>query len=400
MPIAVQPGLVSCVCAWCCNRREQSQLRRTACAVHLLLFLATFRYAFSSFLVPDGFFQVSSIIPIHTIEIGYMLEQLAWQKTDLSMLDKETQNFIHLIKTGEKVRAKDMQRNLEIILQHAPDNGLGLHAGSRVRFSDVGAFGHAFLSSRNLRSAHKMILKYRTILSPVHGISIGYDQNTFVYAIENLRAEGLSARFFVECWLRSQHDIIKILLGTNARFESISFTYDPPPYEDIYREIFDCPIYYRQKLNSYRASNTLLDQPFSFANREVKVFCEKQCAQMMHEMESGEDTVMRARHALLKRPGWFPSSKELAGELGFSSRTFRRKLQKEDSNFQSVLDSVRKELATTYLQSTNLTVEMIADRLGYREPNSFYKAFRRWFGTSPKAFNQEETVPAKAVEER
>lgn len=319
-----------------------------------------------------------------------MLEQLTREKVDLSMLDKETQNFIHLIRTGEKVNAKDMQRNLEIILQHAPDIGLGLQAGSRVLVSDVGAFGHAFLSSRNLRSVHKMILKYRTILSPVHGISIAYDKNTFVYAIENLRADGLSARFFVECWLRSQHDIIKTLLGSQARFESITFTFDPPPYQNLYQEIFECPIYYQQELNSYRASNALLDQPFSFANREVKIFCEKQCEQMMHEMEAGEKTVMRARQAMLKRPGWFPSCKELAGELGFSPRTFRRKLQNEDSNFQSVLDSVRKELAATYLQSTNLTVEMIANRLGYEEPNSFYKAFRRWFGTSPKAFSQKD----------
>ena len=112
-----------------------------------------------------------NITPIHNVEIAYLLEELSKQNVDFSVFDEETRQFIEMINAGERANAQAMQRNLEPILGQVSDNGLGLKAGELVRVSDVGAFGHAYLSSKNLRSAHQLILSYRKILRTIHEIS-------------------------------------------------------------------------------------------------------------------------------------------------------------------------------------------------------------------------------------
>ncbi|WP_409994725.1 helix-turn-helix domain-containing protein [Denitratisoma sp. DHT3] len=41
--------------------------------------------------------------------------------------------------------------------------------------------------------------------------------------------------------------------------------------------------------------------------------------------------------------------------------------------------------ARSYLESSRLLVETIAERLGFNEPTCFSRAFRRWTGMSPGA---------------
>jgi AraC-like DNA-binding protein len=38
------------------------------------------------------------------------------------------------------------------------------------------------------------------------------------------------------------------------------------------------------------------------------------------------------------------------------------------------------------LRDSALSVAAVAERLGYAEPASFVRAFRRWTGTTPEAF--------------
>jgi AraC-like DNA-binding protein len=71
--------------------------------------------------------------------------------------------------------------------------------------------------------------------------------------------------------------------------------------------------------------------------------------------------------------------------LGVSSRTLQRRLHVEGTSFAEVLDLLRRRAAEQLLRDRRLTVEAIAARLGYSEPSTLYRAFRRWRRTSPGA---------------
>ena len=73
-------------------------------------------------------------------------------------------------------------------------------------------------------------------------------------------------------------------------------------------------------------------------------------------------------------------SEEVADTLHISPTTLRRRLRADGTNYQSILDHVRRQRCTVMLEKRWLPGKCVAWELGYAEVNSFYRAFRRWTG--------------------
>ena len=73
----------------------------------------------------------------------------------------------------------------------------------------------------------------------------------------------------------------------------------------------------------------------------------------------------------------------VCAELGVSRSTLQRRLRNEMTTFQKILDKTRKDLALRYLTKSTLAIEEISHLLAYSDPNSFFRSFRRWTGSSP-----------------
>lgn len=86
-----------------------------------------------------------------------------------------------------------------------------------------------------------------------------------------------------------------------------------------------------------------------------------------------------------------PTVDRVARTLGLGPRTLQRRLSERDMSFAEVLDSCRRSLAEGYLADPSLSLAEIAYLLGFSEQTSFFRAFRRWHGTTPGAFRQALT---------
>ena len=75
----------------------------------------------------------------------------------------------------------------------------------------------------------------------------------------------------------------------------------------------------------------------------------------------------------------------IARELGCSRQTLYRRLKAEDVTFEQVLDGLRRRLARRYIERDGVTVKEAAYRLGFSDPASFSRAYKRWTGHSPTA---------------
>ncbi len=72
----------------------------------------------------------------------------------------------------------------------------------------------------------------------------------------------------------------------------------------------------------------------------------------------------------------------VAHQLGMSGTTLRRRLKADHTSYQFLLDRARQYRCEQMLKETWMPGKCVADRLGYLEVNSFYRAFRRWTGLS------------------
>jgi AraC-like DNA-binding protein len=69
-------------------------------------------------------------------------------------------------------------------------------------------------------------------------------------------------------------------------------------------------------------------------------------------------------------------------------RTLQRRLAAEGTSFQQELDHLRKTMATATLLDARSPVNEVAFLLGYSEPSTFYRSFKRWTGKTPEEFRR------------
>lgn len=81
----------------------------------------------------------------------------------------------------------------------------------------------------------------------------------------------------------------------------------------------------------------------------------------------------------------------VATALRVSARTLQRRLRDEGTSFETLLDETRFGLASSYLRDPTLGIAEIAWLIGFTEISAFYRAFRRWTGTTPGAYRSRRS---------
>ena len=73
---------------------------------------------------------------------------------------------------------------------------------------------------------------------------------------------------------------------------------------------------------------------------------------------------------------------DIADRLHVSPSTLRRRLARENTSYQKILDRVRRYRCKKTLARRWLPGKCLAPELGFSQTNSFYRAFGKWTGMS------------------
>lgn len=87
------------------------------------------------------------------------------------------------------------------------------------------------------------------------------------------------------------------------------------------------------------------------------------------------------------------SAERIAAPMNISSRHLRRKLSQEGTSYEQLVDEVRRDAAVRMITGGELSLTSIAYELGFLDPSSFTRAFRRWTDMSPTAFRRQVVAP-------
>ena len=81
-----------------------------------------------------------------------------------------------------------------------------------------------------------------------------------------------------------------------------------------------------------------------------------------------------------------PTIGGIAAIMGMSERSLRRKLTEEGESFRGLLEQARKENCETYMRSKIYTQSDIALMLGFSDHSAYSRAFKKWFGQTPRDY--------------
>jgi len=84
---------------------------------------------------------------------------------------------------------------------------------------------------------------------------------------------------------------------------------------------------------------------------------------------------------------------KLANQINVSQRQLLRIMRSSlNESLYAYVARQRVERAVLYMQAEKMSLSELADKVGYDNPQSFSKAFKKQFGTSPKAYMNELQV--------
>jgi AraC-like DNA-binding protein len=119
----------------------------------------------------------------------------------------------------------------------------------------------------------------------------------------------------------------------------------------------------------------------------LRDYFDAQCAALGERFVEDAPMSARARIELIATMnGGDVSMEAIAKRIGTSGRSLHRKLADEGTKFADLLDEVREEFAKRYLARGTVTASEVAYLTGFQSPNAFFRAFKRWTGQTPKAF--------------
>lgn len=237
----------------------------------------------------------------------------------------------------------------------------------------------AALCSPDLNTAARRIARYKKLIGPMRLlVSESATGTTLQYVWPDgavpPRVLGLCELLF---WVALAR------LGVRAEVRPVQVTIPDPPDSPAYREYLGVPILHRAT-QSVTFSAGDAGRPFLTAKASMWGFFEPGLRQRLAELDTRATVADRVRGALLELlPAGTASVDAVARELATSVRTLQRRLRDEDTTFQDVLGSTRRDLATHYLSTSAMPAAEISFLLGYEDTSSFYRAFRGWTGETP-----------------
>jgi AraC-like DNA-binding protein len=277
-----------------------------------------------------------------------------------------------------------LMRNLVERLRDVP--ALGIEAGKRYHFTAFGALGLAIASSPTLRSALTVGQRYSELTFGFAQILLEDTVRETRVTIDDSQIPEVLRRFIVECTSAAMISVAKDLVWSEPPLVHLSFRFSAPGYVEHYERFYGVKPSFNSGANVLALDRARLERPLPQANEHVLRLAEEHCRKLLETGRLRTGLASRVRHRLEARITQMPDMEEVANDLHLTRRTLRRRLQDEGTSFVELRDDVRMTLAEELLAGPRLSMEQIAERLGYADATSFVNAFKRCRGRTPHDF--------------
>lgn len=272
--------------------------------------------------------------------------------------------------------------------QQCPE--LGLIMGPRYHLSSYGMLGLAAMTSRNLLECYKVIFENIILTWTYFKVSI-YTENGRAYLeMEPTRDLGKALQFMIERDLSAAWCIANEALNQELPLLSVEFKHPETGYREKYEEVFHCPAVFNAQFNRFGFEIPWLEKPLVKSEPDTSRIFAAQCENIASSLRKEYSFSEHIRHSLLSHTQESPSLETIATRFNTTPRTIQRKLVAEKTNFQALVDDVRINISTEYLLTTKLSIEDIAERVGYSDAAAFSNAFKRWTGVAPTAYRNNK----------
>ena len=275
-------------------------------------------------------------------------------------------------------------RNLLAALGDPP--GLGVEAGALYHLTAYGIWGFTLISSATMREALRVGGRFRELTFAFSHVRVETDGLRLRLLLRGETVPADVRRFTTERDCAALLAMHRELFGAEGvPLHQVRFAGTRPSSDEPYRTFFQVPVAFGADVTELVYDAELLDRRLPQANEHTAAICAEQCRRLLAQRRQRPrgGTARAVRERLLRRGAVDDGIESTAVALHTTSRTLRRKLTAEGTSYRALTEEVRHVVADDLLRQGH-TMSEIAHRLGYSEPSSFARAYRRWTNPPPR----------------
>jgi AraC-like DNA-binding protein len=274
----------------------------------------------------------------------------------------------------------------QTIARHTSDPEFGVRAGHTYRLSRMGLVGYVARFSATLRGALRRVQRYGRVFT--EAVEFRLEEGRPEVALAKAHpalgpGQALAEGYRLAAVLQASRE----LTGVDIVPANVTFTYPQPSSTTVHCQHFRCPLHFGAPIASVVFRTSDLDLQVVEADETLAGYLSKYAEQVLASLVQGESTRHQVRAAIWSLLGDGPPSlKHIAAALDVPARTLQRRLATEGTSLHQEIEEIRKTMAVAVLRDRSLAVEDVAYLLGYSEPSTFFRSFKRWTGTTPRQF--------------
>ena len=271
------------------------------------------------------------------------------------------------------------------------DPHLGWRFGNQINITALGMVGHAVMASDNVSSAIKTLCDYFKLRAPSYDLELqnalpGTNAGTLLIKEES---DFDDVRYFMLTVVVSGFDnIFRFLTQKTHYIRRVELTCEEPEGWQNQVKLIDYPVSFNASATKLYLDSDFLQRPMPTADPDTEKSANRVCQDMLGTIENQTGIISEVKQFILKCSGRYPSLNDTANYLCISSRTLRRELNKSNTTYQQLLDSIRTSIAKELLLNTTKSVTEIAYELGFNDASNFNRAFKSWAGKTPGKFRK------------
>ncbi|HEX2889212.1 AraC family transcriptional regulator [Vineibacter terrae] len=280
-----------------------------------------------------------------------------------------------------KVSAAAVGRLLEESAARSGTLDFGLRLADQRTVANLGTLALLVREQPTIRRALDVLVGYMFLHSESLLLSMHEQDGEVILSLAIEVERPLPIRQGVELGVGFLHRSLQRLFRERWKPQAIHFTHGALANKGTYRKFFGTDVLFNQDFNGIIC-----------ATRDIDVAVPMADARMLRYVQQYLDTLAVRRNATMSAivreciytmlPSGLCSANTVAARLGVDRRTVHRHLAHEGKTFSSIMDGVRVELVTRYIENRNRPLASVAELLGFSALSAFSRWFRSQFGCS------------------
>jgi len=312
---------------------------------------------------------------------------------DIARIESELPDFsVAQVREGQRVDINLMRQVWHKAEEISQDPLLGYKVGANLNLKGLGALTPVLMHSPTLRSSMHNLANCYNLISEGTKLKVVDDEDgaivfRFTPCYSPIRENSQQIVSQITSMLtmgrlmgNDQHTLLRLRLPEDLDIELLSQkfrvpveTASVPPYciwfsaENSDDEIPGCDKHF------YQLNKAYVDELLSKRNAASNLV----------------DTIK----VLIVDKGYLNATvDDIAEALDINKRNLQRQLTEEKTTFRQLKEEIIKERSLLQIIKDEDTIAKIAADLGYSEVSAFHRAFKGWFGVTPKDYSRNPAI--------